>query len=288
MYSMQTHRDYVAKASGREDLRRRMIGCARAWAPRLLGSGTDPKIWKPFGLRVIRRSLGPLRGLLHPTSSGYCVAVNSEDHPRIQRFTVAHELAHVLIEGLDRRSIGLSGRDEEVLCDQFASQLLVPRDDLEPMLANFDGDPSILLGLASRYDVGLAAVLRAAGVQLDRNNSLAFVVSRRGHPHRPTEIAHRVRGVLCGPFFMPEDSRLTSLGLISLDSALENDSPGLSGLDEGVSLRLWQPSSSRRSGTAIGRASWTAIRMRNGLAIICLRTDGLTRQWSEPRELLAA
>jgi hypothetical protein len=264
-----------------------VLACARDLAPTMLGSGTGLEQWRAIGLRVARRDLGSVNGLLRQTSDGPVVAVNAREHPRIQRYTVAHELGHMLIGDLDRRRLALTEREEERLCESFASNLLIPREDLDRALAEFEDDPAELLALVRRYDVSLSALLNAAGDRLATTDVVAFAVSNRGHRKRPAEVAWRVHGVRCGPYLMPDEVRLSSIGLSCLDHRLEaNDAViEIAGDDVALDLRLWRPDAEVRSGTATGPASWRARRLPNGIALVCLDTPALIHRWSAGRVL---
>lgn len=280
---MAHQQDRLAASYDLRELRGRLFEAAAELAPHLLGTGTGLEIWRSLGLRVVRRDLGAVRGLLRRTGDGPIVAVREADHPRIQRFTVAHELGHVLMDRVDRHQIGLSGRDEEALCEGFASHLLIPRIELLAALEEIADDPDSLLRLLRRFDVSISALLSAAAEPLADREVLAFAVSRRGHPNRPGEVAYRLHGIRCGEYLMPENTRLTSLGLTALDDSLGSGEPEIAGDDVSVSLRLWRPGSAVRSGTAVGPASWRARRLANGFALVCLNTPALLQRWSAAR-----
>jgi hypothetical protein len=285
---IEQSQEYIRGARSVPQLRSRLLGVAAQWAPGLLGSGTDPRFWRAYDLRVVRRDLGALRGLLRPSRSGQRIAVSISDHPRVQRFTVAHELAHVLIEDIDRSAIGLDTPLEERLCDQFASHLLIPRDDLEVQLADFTGEPQALLALIRRYDVSLSALLAAVAEQFHHHQLLAFAVSERGHKNRPQEICHRIHRVHCRPFFLPEERRVVSLGLESLERHLRLRPAYARGRDSNIEMPLWQPGSDRRSGIAVGEVDWELAVLPNGIGLVCMRTAKLHCRWATARQPVAA
>ncbi|SRR6266566_1185778 len=90
--------------------------------------------------KVIKRALeDDLSGALIPLGeSGWTILVNSLHHPNRQRFTIAHELAHLVLHGYktphadkhfrfrDARSSEGSVL-EEIQANQFAAELLMPR-----------------------------------------------------------------------------------------------------------------------------------------------------------------
>lgn len=84
-----------------------------------------------------------------------------EDRPLARkRFTLAHEIAHVLIEAkqtVAHRSLGLSHDDTETLCDQVAAALLMPRSWISQYSRRSSFNLSLLRLIAHRADVSLAA-----------------------------------------------------------------------------------------------------------------------------------
>lgn len=284
---LERHRQQASMASSLGTVRSRLLWCARELSPYVLGAGTSPEVWRALGVRVVRRDLGALRGLLHPLAGTPVVEVNRLDHPRVQRFTAAHELAHVVLGEVDRARVGLDSAREEQLCDAFASHLLIPRNDLAERLRGVAA-PEELVALLPRYDVGLGAYLRAAGEQLADCELLVFAASRRGHPRRPQELAHRAFGTLGGAYLVPEHRRLTSLGLGELECALDSGEPRIAGEATKVQLQLWRPGAVRRSGVASGTAAWSALQLGTGLTVIVLRTSALKQHWARSRASVAA
>lgn len=90
------------------------------------------------------------------------VLVNSTDVPDRQRFTLAHELGHVLFEDAGHAHL-LDGErtPAEVRCDAFARDLLAPGPGIERwMRENSHGDPGLkeCALVARHYGVSLAVV----------------------------------------------------------------------------------------------------------------------------------
>ncbi len=74
----------------------------------------------------------PVSGFSEWSRSRWVIALNEDDHPTRQRFTLAHEIKHVLdnpfIEALYPGRDGKpSGKRAESICDYFAACLLMPR-----------------------------------------------------------------------------------------------------------------------------------------------------------------
>lgn len=106
------------------------------------------------------------------------IAVNARQSPVRKRFTVAHELAHFLLEHVDRdhvdwkftviRRDGRSSEaedDQEIAANFFAANLLMPKDKIRADIEQFKGfdgevqleDADVIL-LAKRYRVSEAAM----------------------------------------------------------------------------------------------------------------------------------
>jgi len=89
---------------------------------------------------VVKRPLqDDISGALIPLGENdWAILVNSEHHPNRQRFTIAHELGHLLLHGYrtphaDRQFRLRDARSsegsvlEEIQANQFAAELLMPR-----------------------------------------------------------------------------------------------------------------------------------------------------------------
>ncbi len=83
------------------------------------------------------------------------IGINSKHHPRRQRFSMAHELGHILLKHPpEARSTQEEIRRYNRESDIFAAELLMPGDDLRAMAAK-DCDLSFL---RTRYDVSNEAL----------------------------------------------------------------------------------------------------------------------------------
>ncbi|WP_213736057.1 ImmA/IrrE family metallo-endopeptidase [Bradyrhizobium sp. dw_411] len=104
------------------------------------------------------------------------IGVNSNHHPNRQRFTIAHELAHVVLHRakleatvmidkgrnfIPRDSISAEGIDPlEKQANAFASELLMPERLVRQVLESSRDiqDDDYLIGMANRFRVSLAAL----------------------------------------------------------------------------------------------------------------------------------
>lgn len=115
----------------------------------------------PVPVEKLARSLGAelrfqplddeLSGMIFVKDDVPIIGVNSLHHPNRQRFTLAHECAHLILHRdvissevhvdkqfpvLMRDGLSATGSDEmEIQANQFAAELLMPKDMLEHALA---------------------------------------------------------------------------------------------------------------------------------------------------------
>jgi Zn-dependent peptidase ImmA (M78 family) len=118
---------------------------------------------------------GELAGMLVRGDEGQIViGVNSLHHPNRQRFTIAHECAHLrLHEGIKvhiDRTFRVNKRDErsaqatdpdEIEANRFAAELLMPHDMIMSDLVDHEIDmenEEQLKSLANRYQVSVQAL----------------------------------------------------------------------------------------------------------------------------------
>jgi Zn-dependent peptidase ImmA (M78 family) len=119
---------------------------------------------------------GDVSGMLFRHDGQAIIGVNSLHHPNRQRFTIAHEIAHlVLHKGMEvhvDRTYRINLRDdissqavdrEEIDANSFAAELLMPEpwliEDLKGQDIDCEGeDDDDLRGLARKYGVSLKAL----------------------------------------------------------------------------------------------------------------------------------
>lgn len=90
--------------------------------------------------KVVTRPLDPeVSGVLAPAGTGWLILVNASHSERRRRFSVAHELGHLILHGYttphaDRAFLFRDARSsegsalEEIQANQFAAELLMPRE----------------------------------------------------------------------------------------------------------------------------------------------------------------
>lgn len=109
------------------------------------------------------------------------IAVNARTLPQRQRYTICHEIAHAVL-GLPTEHEGASGswrkHPNEVLCDTFAAELLLPFDHFKPMVENESPGFNSVSSLAEKFDASLAAT--ASRFAFVTSLPLAYVLSEAG------------------------------------------------------------------------------------------------------------
>lgn len=114
-------------------------------------------------LTITRRETFPAAGTSTKTEYGWIIVLRGSDVMVRQRFTLAHEIKHILDDSLIDLSGGLypplagySAHDRtERICDRFAGALLMPKALLR---ADWDDGLQDIAKLAKRYDVSRRAM----------------------------------------------------------------------------------------------------------------------------------
>ena len=121
---------------------------------------------------------GDFSGLLARTGKQWVIGINSLDAPARQRFSVAHELGHLLLHAptephidhardfqvrFERGPAASAGIDpNEIAANQFAAELLMPeaflREDLKGTPLHLIDAEDLIANLAERYEVSQQAM----------------------------------------------------------------------------------------------------------------------------------
>lgn len=114
-----------------------------------------------------------------------------QDRPRErQRFTLAHEIAHVLIEAkqtVAHRTYRFTHDDVETLCDQIAAAILMPRDWISRYADRAEFNLSLIRLIAHKAEVSLAAaVVRLAEV----SDRMCILLRLQRAPKRWVVVGH--------------------------------------------------------------------------------------------------
>lgn len=246
----------------RREIASRVLRLTDAIRPRLIDSRDLADEWAGLGLEI-RSVKMRARGLFSGREGSRVIFVNADDPYEIQRFTVAHEVAHLLLANEQLRRMPFSPREEESLCERFAGQLLIDREVLGGALREVAGPPhpEELLRLCGRLRVNVRPLQIAAGEALADTPYCVLLARHRGHWRRPQEIAFRVEAITGARHtYLPRHQRLASVGLTQLAWAAEEADHGalLEGGDQYVGIGLRGLDTSRSSSTAWGRVGWRA------------------------------
>ena len=130
--------------------------------------------WDPRPSVVLDDRLHPgLRGGCDLVDGRWLIILNREDALAQARFTLAHELGHIVLGDLDGVTPPAHTHEREALCDYFAAELLLPaaalraasrRADPAALAARFQVPPVVLrrrlaeLGLSAPRPAGAAPV----------------------------------------------------------------------------------------------------------------------------------
>ncbi|MCP3414247.1 ImmA/IrrE family metallo-endopeptidase [Bradyrhizobium brasilense] len=135
------------------------------------------KLAKALGVRVEFNPFDDeLSGMAFLRDGKPVIGVNANHHPNRQRFTIAHELGHVLLHRnrleaavlvdksrnfIARDTVSAEGTDlVEIQANAFAAELLMPKKFVRQVLSESARDlqdDDYLISLAKRFRVSLAA-----------------------------------------------------------------------------------------------------------------------------------
>jgi hypothetical protein len=118
----------------------------------------------------------------------HLISVNGKDTPERQRFTVLHEIAHIVLELPSKHGDTLTTEalysysrrpPEEVICDTFAAECLIPHEFLRCDLKDATADFNFVQTLAERYQASLPCT--ASRLAVNAPFACAYVLSQEGY-----------------------------------------------------------------------------------------------------------
>jgi Zn-dependent peptidase ImmA (M78 family) len=130
------------------------------------------KVAQARGARVVEEPMGTLWGSVRASALGLTIRVN-QDAPLKQRFTLAHEIAHILISGPRSATRAVSTRKAtaprtERLCDRIAAELLMPYQMFAPLLKGMPANIATICTLADKFESSVhSAAIRFAELSQD-------------------------------------------------------------------------------------------------------------------------
>jgi hypothetical protein len=142
------------------------------------GSGPpyDPfEIARALNVAVHLQYLESVEGYASCENGKFSAVIASQSTVTRQRFTLAHELGHILLMIDAKRGINVPLRRyrgggipdalhgdpvEEAVCNAFAAELLVPSDEVQIYLSGREVLPKDVFGIAKKYGVSMQATAK--------------------------------------------------------------------------------------------------------------------------------
>lgn len=258
-------------------LRERLLDLASRLRTRLVQTRALAAEWEGLGIEVREATIRG-RGICSTGGGRRVVRVNRNDPRPLQRFTVGHELAHLLLASPDGRPSPISPGEEEQVCEEFAAALLIDAAVLDPKLDAIGGppEPEDVLRLCGQFRVNVRPMLFEVGKRLIDSPHCFLMARWRGHPKRSWELAFRVEAARGRRHvYFPPNQRLASVGLWRLADLAEKASHGalLEGVDQAVRIGLRGLAGQRSSDTVVAPVSWRALRQGTDVPFLLARLD---------------
>jgi Zn-dependent peptidase ImmA (M78 family) len=139
-------------------------------------------------LRVSKRLASGQAGKTMFAQGRHVIIVNGNDTAERQRFTVLHEIAHIVLDLPSNHGDSLTSDalysysrrpPEEVICDTFASECLIPHEFLLRDLAEGTAEFEFVETLADRYQASLPCT--ASRLAVNAPFACAYVLSQDGY-----------------------------------------------------------------------------------------------------------
>jgi thymidylate kinase len=140
-----------------------------------------------FGRQVVRCDLANLRPHVGGILTGKHILVDEQDHIHYQRFSIAHELGHMIVRHLSAEGAAdesstngkltalgfpVGSRGEEEFCDRYAKALLIPLESLEQTIAPYGQFDALTLSAVTRaYLISREAMSRRI-IELVNDNKI--------------------------------------------------------------------------------------------------------------------
>ena len=184
----------VASTAGWSDVVDRLLDTARSSAS--IPPTPIDALAHLVGIKKIVREPGlPFSGRLIPIGDSYVVELCSDEHPSRQRFTLGHEIGHILLSTNKARQVGAQflrcGRDArlEKQCDIISGRLLLPREELCAFLDATGPTIHALKEACKRFEVSWQAM----AIRLpELIGSCSFVLWRHEAGGKEGAMAYRV------------------------------------------------------------------------------------------------
>ncbi|WP_191560157.1 ImmA/IrrE family metallo-endopeptidase [Metabacillus idriensis] len=122
--------------------------------------------------------------------------VNIFDSPQRQNFTIAHEIAHTLMDEFDhiqyRKKAGVHN-ELEMLCDEIASELLIPANEFEKQLEKLGENAASFKPLAKYFHASLEAIaVKFANCAQNQDRVILMITDFHGTNRKDLAIASAI------------------------------------------------------------------------------------------------
>jgi hypothetical protein len=123
-------------------------------------------------------------GFSFQANGKWYICVNPADSPGRRRFTVCHEVGHIRLDIPSAHHHAMPAWNfakkstNELICDRFASELLLPQQVLKPMIERMPIGMQPIQDLAARFETSLTATLIA--FVTNATATCALIVSHGG------------------------------------------------------------------------------------------------------------
>ena len=243
-------------------LRRSLRSCASQIGSGMAKGRMLAAQWSRVGIQIIERDM-PTSGGCMEYEGHRLVFVREGDNYSRKRFTIAHEVCHLLLADVLSYTAAAKAFDVEGLCNSFASYLLIPRRELKRCVqeVGIPNEAKDIFQLCRRFEVNVRPMVIALGENLGWSKRIVIAAAYRGHPVRSDEFAFRIEGAAGHRhFFLPYQQRLTSVGFEKLVSWAESSTrpSDLAGSETEVRLELRRKQPTPRGGVGTGPAMWKA------------------------------
>ena len=139
-------------------------------------------------IKIVRDLEDDESGQTFPLGDQHIITVNGHHREERQRFTVLHEIAHIVLElpsqhhgqTLTTGDLVQYGRrpPEEILCDVFAAECLLPYEYFSNDVADLDISMDAVKKLAEDYKASITST--GSRFAVNANGPCAFVLSESG------------------------------------------------------------------------------------------------------------
>ena len=123
-------------------------------------------IYRAVGIREVIATPMHVEGCLTSVPDGLVILVNSQCSPTRQKFTIAHEVGHVLLSRYEGKPIERKCRavhystEEEILVNMIAAEILMPAHELNEVARSLPKDWEAVEYVVWTYQVSYTAAIR--------------------------------------------------------------------------------------------------------------------------------